>query len=61
MADVSAPSAVPRILRARLNGGFLGVDDLFREGTPPPGYVAATERVVSDKAGEYLRWLEARS
>ena len=61
MADVSAPSAVPGILRARLNGGFLGVDDLFREGTPPPGYVAATERVVSDKAGEYLRWLEARS
>ena len=61
MADVSAPSAVPATLRARLNGGFLGVDDLFTAGTPPPGYVDATERIVSVKAVEFLGWLEARS
>jgi glutamyl-tRNA reductase len=61
IADISAPSAVPAALRARLNGGFLGVDDLFTAGTPPPGYVEATERIVSGKAGEYLGWLEARS
>lgn len=61
IADLSAPSAVPGPLRARLNGGFLGVDDLFTGGTPPPGYVEAAERIVSGKAGEYLGWLEARS
>jgi glutamyl-tRNA reductase len=61
IADISAPSALPGELRARLNGGFLGVDDLFSGGTPPPGYVDAAERIVSVKAGEYLAWLEARS
>jgi glutamyl-tRNA reductase len=61
IADISAPSAVPDALRARLNGGFLGVDDLFTGGTPPPGYVEAAERIVSGKAAEYLGWLEARS
>jgi glutamyl-tRNA reductase len=61
IADISAPSAVPGALRVRLNGGFLGVDDLFTTGTPPPGFVEATERIVSGKAGEYLGWLEARS
>ena len=61
IADISAPSAVPAAVRARLNGGYLGVDDLFTTGTPPPGYVEATERIVSGKAGEYIGWLEARS
>jgi len=61
IADISAPSAVADALRARLNGGFLGVDDLFTGGTPPPGYVEAAERIVSGKAAEYLGWLEARS
>jgi glutamyl-tRNA reductase len=61
IADISAPSAVPGELRARLNGGFLGVDDLFSGGAPPPGYVEAAERIISGKAGEYLDWLEARS
>jgi glutamyl-tRNA reductase len=61
IADISAPSAVPGQLRARLNGGFLGVDDLFSGGIPPPGYVEAAELIVSGKAGEYLGWLEARS
>lgn len=61
IADISAPSAVPAALRVRLNGGFLSVDDLFTAGTPPPGYVEATEKIVFGKAGEYLGWLEARS
>jgi glutamyl-tRNA reductase len=61
IADISAPSALPAALRARLNGGFLGVDDLFSGGTPPPGYVDAAEQIILGKAGEYLGWLEARS
>ena len=61
IADISAPSAVPAALRVRLNGDFLGVDDLFTAGTPPPGYVDATEQIVSAKAVEFLGWLEARS
>jgi glutamyl-tRNA reductase len=61
IADISAPSALPAALRAKLNGGFLGVDDLFIGGTPPPGYVEAAERIVAGKSGEYLGWLEARS
>jgi glutamyl-tRNA reductase len=61
IADISAPSALPVELRARLNGGFLGVDDLFAGGTPPAGYVEAAERIVAGKAGEYLGWLETRS
>jgi len=61
IADLSAPSAVPGSLRSRLNGGFLGVDDLFRDGAaPPPGYVESAERVVAAKLGEYLGWLGGR-
>jgi len=61
IADISAPSALPAALRSRLNGGFLGVDELFAGGAPPPGYVATAELIVLGKAGEYLGWLEARS
>jgi glutamyl-tRNA reductase len=61
IADISAPSAIPAQLRSRLNGGFLGVDDLFDgPGVPPAGYVEAAERVVAAKLEEYLAWLEAR-
>lgn len=61
IADISAPSAVPEALRTRLNGGFLGVDDLFTGELPPPGYVEAADRIVSAKAREYLGWLDGRS
>jgi hypothetical protein len=61
IADISAPSAVPEALRSRLNGGFLGVDDLFIGGTAPPGYIKTADQIVSGKAAEYLGWLEARS
>jgi glutamyl-tRNA reductase len=61
IADLSAPSAIPDALRGRLNGGFLGVDDLFAgTGSPPPGYVEAAERTVAAKLAEYLGWLEQR-
>jgi glutamyl-tRNA reductase len=61
IADISAPSAVPATVRAGLNGSFLGIDDLFRGGQPPPrGYVEAAESVVAAKTVEYVRWLESR-
>ena len=61
IADISAPSAIPLALRGRLNGNFLGVDDLFSgPGDPPAGYVDAAERIVAAKLEEYLSWLEAR-
>ncbi|HVD02445.1 MAG TPA: NAD(P)-binding domain-containing protein [Candidatus Dormibacteraeota bacterium] len=61
IADISAPTAVPAALRSRLNGGFLGVDELFTgPGEPPAGYVEAAERIVAAKLEEYLGWLDAR-
>jgi glutamyl-tRNA reductase len=61
IADLSAPSAVPPEVRARLNGGFLGVDDLFRDRRPPPrGYIEEAERIVAAKTAEYVGWLERR-
>jgi glutamyl-tRNA reductase len=61
IADLSAPSAIPGALRGRLNGRFLGVDDLFTgAGSPPLGYVGAAELTVAAKLAEYLGWLEAR-
>jgi glutamyl-tRNA reductase len=62
IADLSAPSAVPTAVRARLNGGFLGVDDLFRDRRPPPrGYIEEAERIVAAKTAEYVGWLERRA
>lgn len=61
IADISAPSAVPAAVRARMNGSFLGVDDLFTGGSPPPGYVETAEGIVSSKSAEYFKWLETRS
>jgi len=58
IADISAPSAIPATIRAGLNGGFLGIDDLFvRTETIPGGYTEGAVRVVSAKTREYLRWL----
>jgi glutamyl-tRNA reductase len=59
ITDISAPSAVPSAVRARLNGGFLGIDDLFVcTQTVPRGYVDDADRVVATKTREYVRWLE---
>ena len=60
IADISAPTAVPTAVRARLNGSFLGIDDLYlRTQTVPRGYQEEADRVVASKTDEYVRWLEA--
>ncbi len=59
IADISAPQAVPEIVRQRLNGSFLGIDDLYRRSHPIPGaYIAEAERVIARKTVEYSAWLE---
>lgn len=59
IADISAPQAVPDDLRRRLNGGFLGIDDLYRLGDPLPGaYIKDAERLVAARTAEYVAWLE---
>ncbi len=58
IADISAPSAIPAGVRARLNGGFLGIDDLYVRSKPlPGGYIDEAVRVVAAKTREYLGWL----
>ncbi len=58
IADISAPAAIPTELTARLNGAFLGIDDLYTRARPVPGgYVGEAVRVVAAKADEYMRWL----
>ena len=59
IADISAPPAVPAPVRTRLNGGFLGIDDLFvRAQGVPRAYIDEADRVVATKSSEYVRWLE---
>jgi glutamyl-tRNA reductase len=60
IADISAPPAVPAPIRTRLNGGFLGIDDLFActQGVPR-AYIDEADRVVARKSREYIRWLES--
>ncbi len=61
IADISAPPAVPRAIRARLDGGFLGIDDLYTRSLVPSAYIDYAVRIVDAKADEYVRWLEGRS
>ena len=59
IADISAPSAVPATVRARANGSFLGIDDLYlRTQTVPRGYIDEADKVVASKTSEYVAWLE---
>jgi glutamyl-tRNA reductase len=61
IADISAPQAVPDSVRRRMNGSFLGIDDLYRRGGPPPGaYIEDAERLVALRAAEFVAWLERR-
>ncbi len=61
IADISAPSAVPAAVRTRLNGGFLGIDDLYVRTQPAPrGYIEEADRVVAAKTREFVSWLDAR-
>jgi glutamyl-tRNA reductase len=59
IADISAPPAVPVAVRARLDGGFLGIDDLYIRTEPVPGgYIDKATMVVATKTREYVRWLD---
>ena len=59
IADISAPTAVPEAVRARANGDFLGIDDLYvRSPSLPRGYIDEADRVVDSKTREYVSWLE---
>ena len=59
IADISAPTAIPEAVRARANGDFLGIDDLYvRLPAPPRGYIDAALGVVDSKTLEFVAWLE---
>jgi glutamyl-tRNA reductase len=59
VADISAPPAVPAGVRARLNGSYLGIDDLYvRPHDLPRAYMDEAARIVATKTAEYVRWLE---
>jgi glutamyl-tRNA reductase len=60
IADISAPPAVPSAVRARLDGGFLGIDDLYVRGLVPSAYTNDADRVVNAKTDEYVHWLDGR-
>jgi glutamyl-tRNA reductase len=58
IVDISAPSAVSDAVRVRMNGSFLGIDDLYRRGGTLPGaYIKDAERLVGQKTAEYAAWL----
>lgn len=59
IADISAPQAVPDSVRGRLNGNFLGIDDLYRQTQPLPGaYIKDAEGLVAAAAADFAAWLE---
>ncbi|TMD37584.1 MAG: hypothetical protein E6I89_08510 [Chloroflexi bacterium] len=59
IADISAPQAVPDAVRRRMNGGFLGIDDLYRRSEPLPGaYIKDAGALVAAGTAEYGAWLE---
>ena len=54
-----AQQAVPDEVRRRLNGSFLGIDDLYRRSHPLPGAcIQDAELVVVRKTAEHVTWLE---
>lgn len=58
IADISAPQAVPDAVRSRLNGSFLGIDDLYHRRDALPGaYIKDAEALVERQAAEYVGWL----
>ena len=59
IADISAPQSVPHSVRGRMNGNFLGIDDLYRRPHPLPGaYIEDAERLVAAGAAAYIAWLD---
>src|SRR5229473_2443766 len=62
IADISAPPAIPAAVRANLNGGFLGIDDLYSRTQALPGaYIEKAEQIIAVKTREYVGWLDARN
>ena len=59
VADLSAPSALPDSVISRTRD-FLGIDQLFTKGAPPPGYVEAANTIVEDWVLQYAHWLSRR-
>jgi glutamyl-tRNA reductase len=59
VADLSAPSALPDAVMSR-TGAFLGIDQLFTKGTPPPGYLEAASAIVEEWVVRYADWLSRR-
>ncbi len=58
IADISAPQAIPDSVRRRLNGSFLGIDDLYRRSDALPGaYIKDAEALVERSTAEYVAWL----
>ena len=58
IADISAPQATPDSVRRRLNGSFLGIDELYRRSETLPGaYMKDAEALVERNTAEYLAWL----
>ena len=58
IADISAPQSVPASVRCRLNGSFLGIDELYRRSETPPGpYIEDAEALVRRNTAEYVAWL----
>ena len=58
IADISAPQSVPESVRQRLNGSFLGIDDLYERRIALPGaYIKEAEALIERKTAEYLAWL----
>ena len=59
IADISAPQAVPDSVRRQVNGGFLGIDDLYRQSEALPGaYIEDARGLVAAKTSELVAWLE---
>jgi glutamyl-tRNA reductase len=59
IADISAPQAVPDAVRRRMNGDFLGIDDLYLQTRSLPGaYIKDAERLVTRATAGYMAWLE---
>ena len=58
IADISAPQAIPASVRRRLNGSFLGIDDLYRWSETLPGaYIKDAQALVERNTAEYVAWL----
>jgi glutamyl-tRNA reductase len=61
-ADISAPQAVPEAVRRRVNGSFLGIDDLYRQSRPLPGaYIEDARRLVDAGTADMAAWLEGKA